>query len=73
MDHNAPSAPFNIGDLVVARTSAQGLIAGEFYTVTDRSFHAMEFGVYVAFALQPAAGGELLTVRDLHLLVEHTE
>ena len=73
MDHNAPSPTFKIGDLVVARTSDQGLTAGEYYTVVDWTFNAMEFGVYVAYVLQPAGDGEQLTVRNLHLLVEHTE
>ena len=73
MDHNAPSTTFQVGDLVVARASEQGLIAGEYYTVTDLTFHAMTYGVYCAYEVEPAAGGERLSVRGLGQLVEHAE
>lgn len=62
---------FSKGDELVASTSAQGMIAGKHYKVTDiQSQSVGMFGDVVQYELTPIDGGSPIWVGNAHLLLD---
>ena len=59
---------FTVGEQVRSLTDAQGLIAGEVYTVHSVDEQPTVFGIFTTYHLR--TGGVVFPVRNAHLLLE---
>lgn len=60
---------FKIGQKVRAIVTAQGLVEGFKYTVTDVGEWGTMFGVFVNYAVQETPSHNALIIRNGHLLL----
>lgn len=61
---------YSVGDRVRSLSSHQGMVEGQEYEVRGRSENRTPFGVFVTYVLAPVEGGQLVSVRNGHLLLE---
>jgi hypothetical protein len=60
---------FVVGDKLVAKSSHQGLVKGNEYTVLHVNERCTMFGNFVTYELMPDDGGEMLAIVNAHVLL----